>query len=113
MTVAVAQVSAYIATLESPPSATTLSGDVVRGKQLFSSCAACHGANALGNEALHAPQLAEQQDWYVAAQLRNFRSGKRGADPRDTFGRQMAPVARALPGDQAVIDVAAYIASLR
>ena len=87
-------------------------GDPERGKELFEVCAACHGQNGEGNKALNAPANGGQNEWYVIRQLKNFRAGIRGADPKDTFGIQMRPMAMNLPDDQAVEDVAAYVASL-
>ena len=63
-------------------------------------------------EALNAPALAGQEEWYVIRQLQNFKNGIRGTNPKDTFGMQMAPMAQTLPNDQAIEDVAAYIKSL-
>jgi cytochrome c oxidase subunit 2 len=87
-------------------------GDAERGKTLFATCGACHGANAEGMEALNAPKLAGQEEWYVIRQLKNFKDGIRGTNPKDTFGMQMAPMAMTLPNEQAMEDVAAYIKSL-
>jgi len=87
-------------------------GDAATGKTLFGICVACHGANAEGNQALNAPSNAGQDEWYVVRQLKNFKEGIRGADPKDTYGAQMRPMAMALTDDQAIADVAAYIATL-
>jgi cytochrome c oxidase subunit 2 len=87
-------------------------GDAERGKTLFATCGACHGANAEGMEALNAPKLAGQEEWYVVRQLQNFKNGVRGNNPKDTYGMQMAPMAQTLADDQAMADVAAYIKSL-
>lgn len=87
-------------------------GDPARGKTLYATCGACHGANAEGMEALNAPKLAGQEEWYVVRQLQNFKNGIRGNNPRDTYGMQMAPMAQTLTDDQAMQDVAAYIRSL-
>jgi len=87
-------------------------GDPDRGKELYQVCAACHGQNGEGNKALNAPATGGQNEWYVIRQLKNFRVGIRGGDPKDTFGIQMRPMAMSLPDDQAVEDVAAYISSL-
>ena len=95
-------------------SATTLAaGDAAKGKALYSVCAACHGANGEGQEALNAPKLAGQQDWYVIRQLQNFKAGIRGANPKDTNGMTMAPMAQTLPNEQAIADVAAFIKTLK
>ena len=90
----------------------TAAGDIERGKTLFATCAACHGADGEGNAALNAPANGGQDEWYVLRQLKNFRAGIRGADPKDTYGAQMRPMAMVLPDDQAMADVAAYVASL-
>jgi cytochrome c oxidase subunit 2 len=87
-------------------------GDAERGKTLYATCGACHGANGEGLEALNAPKLAGQEEWYVVRQLQNFKNGIRGNNPRDTYGMQMAPMAQILVDDQAMQDVAAYIRSL-
>ena len=87
-------------------------GDAVKGKALFAVCMACHGANGEGNAALNAPANGGQDEWYVVRQLNNFRAGVRGAHEGDIFGAQMRPMALTLPNEQAVTDVAAYIATL-
>lgn len=87
-------------------------GDPARGETLYATCGACHGPNGEGMEALQAPALAGQESWYVIRQLQNFKAGIRGANPRDVYGMQMAPMAMILPDDQAIEDVAAYIETL-
>ncbi len=87
-------------------------GDAERGKTLFGVCAACHGANGEGLEALAAPKLAGQEEWYLVRQLENFKNGVRGNNPNDTYGMQMAPMAQTLTDNQAMQDVAAYIKTL-
>ncbi len=87
-------------------------GDAERGKTLYATCGACHGANGEGLEALNAPKLAGQEEWYVIRQLENFKNGVRGNNPRDTYGMQMAPMAQTLVDAQAMQDVAAYIKTL-
>ena len=87
-------------------------GDAERGKTLYATCGACHGPNGEGMEALNAPALAGQEQWYTIRQLQNFKNGIRGSNPRDIYGMQMAPMAQILPDDQAIEDVAAYIESL-
>ena len=87
--------------------------DPARGKTLYNqTCIACHGPDAGGIRALNSPALHIQEDWYIAAQLEKFRSGVRGADPKDVTGMQMAPMAKALPDDQAMYDLAAYIPTI-
>ena len=87
-------------------------GDPAKGKAAYAVCAACHGANGMGNKALNAPQIAGQEPWYLERQLNNFKGGIRGADPKDPFGMQMRPMALTLANDQAVSDMAAFLSSM-
>lgn len=87
-------------------------GDPEKGKAYYSTCGACHGASAEGMEALNSPKLAGQESWYIVRQLQNFKKGIRGANPLDTYGLQMAPMAQLLPDDKAMEDVAAFIKTL-
>jgi cytochrome c553 len=96
-----------------PAAASTVSGDAVRGEQVYGSCAACHGARGEGNESLKAPALAGGSDWYQLAQLRNFAQGLRGMEATDLAGQQMRAAASALPDSQAAADVVAYINTWR
>jgi cytochrome c oxidase subunit 2 len=93
-------------------SASTVSGDAVRGEQLYASCAACHGDRGQGNESLKAPALAGGSDWYQLAQLRNFVQGLRGTEAGDLTGQQMRAAASALPDSQSAADVVAYISTM-
>mgnify|MGYP001400769115 FL=1 len=87
-------------------------GDATKGKAAYAVCAACHGANGMGNKALNAPQIAGQEPWYLERQLNNFKGGIRGANPKDPYGMQMRPMALTLANDQAVSDMAAYVSSM-
>lgn len=87
-------------------------GDAAKGKALYASCAGCHGADGMGQAALNSPRLAGQLEGYLVTQLKNFKSGVRGAAEGDAGGRMMAPMAAILADDQAIEDVAAYLASL-
>jgi cytochrome c553 len=102
----------FIGTLRSKKPAPTLSGDIAHGKQLYQTCAACHGAKAEGNATLQAPALASRSDWYLVTQLKNFKAGLRGADPRDTAGAQMRAISGTLADEKAIVDVVAYINTL-
>ena len=107
------QLTLALGALVSLYSATSLAaGDPAKGKTLYATCGACHGQNAEGMEALNAPKLAGQEEWYPVRQLQNFKAGIRGTNPKDTYGMQMAPMAQTLPNEQAIADVAAYIKSL-
>jgi cytochrome c553 len=75
-------------------------------------CVTCHGENAMGNEALGAPPLVNQHDWYMVAQLRKFQSGMRGTHPDDTFGAQMRAMSMTLADSVAMHDVVSYVKTL-
>lgn len=107
-------VAAYVASLRPPPQPRTQhSGDVTRGQGLYATCTACHGADGKGNEALKAPKLVGQADWYLIEQLKKFRSGQRGTAAGDAMGAQMRAMVNVLPDDNAIADVVAYISSLQ
>ena len=86
--------------------------DLDSGKQLFDSCATCHGSAGEGNPALNSPVIGGQSAWYVQRQLNNFRLGLRGAHPDDLYGSQMASVSKTLQDPQAIKDVSSYIETL-
>ena len=87
-------------------------GDPEAGKPLFAVCAACHGSQAEGNPAMHAPKLSGQGDWYLKRQLDYFKHGVRGAHDKDVYGKQMAPMAATLADTAAMDNVVAYIKTL-
>lgn len=82
------------------------------GQTLYNTCKACHGDNAEGNEALGAPSLVNQDAWYLERQVNHFKSGVRGADTQDTFGLQMAVIAKTLSDTLAVSAVVNYLKTL-
>ena len=104
---------AFLAKLEPKKPAATVTGNVAHGRKVYETCVACHGARGEGNAALQAPALASRSDWYLVAQLVNYREGLRGADERDTYGAQMRAIAVTLADDAAIADVVAYINSLK
>lgn len=109
----IADIVAYIDTLPSPSPAETVDADADRGRALYASCVACHGALAQGNPSLNAPSLATTDDWYQVRQLKLFKQGLRGAHAADTYGQQMRPMASVLADDAAINDVVSYINSLK
>jgi cytochrome c oxidase subunit II len=86
--------------------------DPAAGKALFTVCSACHGQQAEGLQALNAPKLAGQADWYLKREIENFKSGVRGADPGDKAGMQMVPMVATLANEDAIDNVVAYIETL-
>ena len=91
----------------------TVKGDSEAGKAAYVICQACHGSAGEGNKTLNAPRLAGLQDWYVTRQLKNFKSGIRGTKSGDMFGMQMRPMAMSLTSEEAINNVAAYIATFK
>lgn len=106
-------VAAYVASLPRPAVAGgTVTGDAQAGQASFALCATCHGADGAGNEAMHAPPLAHQHDWYLLAQLRKFHAGWRGTRTGDVWGAAMRPNAMLLD-PVAMNNVVAYIQTLK
>ena len=109
----VPSVAEYVASLEGSFPESTLSGNAGAGAERYASvCVACHGEDGLGNELLRSPPLVQLNDWYLVQELQNFKSGARGANPADTWGGQMRINSLALD-DQAMVDVIAYVQTLR
>jgi cytochrome c553 len=106
-------VARYVETLPPIPHASSLLGDPKAGAPLYATCGSCHGDNGAGNQDLGAPRLAGVDDWYLATELRKFRSGVRGTNPKDREGRLMRPMARALPDEDAIRNVVAYAETLK
>jgi cytochrome c oxidase subunit 2 len=106
-------VAAYVATLSPVWPSATVTGDATRGKDLYATCAACHGQSGEGNEAVKSPGLAHQTDWYIVSQLKKFRDGLRGAQKDDIGGVQMRAMTMLLQDDQAFNDIAAYVLTLK
>jgi cytochrome c553 len=109
----IALIVKWIAASESPIPTASISGDSEHGKQLYQTCAACHGEDAAGNTPLGAPSLVALNDWYVFSQLQHFRDGVRGAQANDTHGQMMAAASKVLTSDQDINDVVAYINQLK
>ena len=86
-------------------------GNAAAGAATYAICSACHGQQGEGNVALNAPKIAGQQDWYMRRQIMHFQEGLRGGTD-DTFGAQMAPMARTLATPQAIENVIAHIETL-
>ena len=102
---------AYVTTFDPHAPTPTVHGDAARGATLYTPCAACHGATGAGDETLGAPALAGQSDWYLVAQLANYRDGRRGTHEGDTHGAAMRALALGLD-DAAIADLVAFIDSL-
>lgn len=84
-------------------------GDATVGGALYGVCSACHGAEGQGMQALNAPKLSGQSEWYLRRQLENYKNGLRGVHEGDTYGRQMAPMVNTLADEAAIDNVIAHI----
>jgi len=83
-----------------------------RGAEAYKLCASCHGFKAEGSELVGAPGLAAQETWYLERQLKNFRDGIRGGADDDIHAGRMALMMKAVPDDDTIADLAAYIKTL-
>ncbi len=108
----IADVVAYISSLDMPTVPRTIDGDIELGRQAYETCIPCHGEFGQGAQALDAPRLSNQHDWYIVRQIGNFKAGIRGSHQNDVYGAQMRIMAQMLESDERVRAVAAYIASL-
>lgn len=111
----VSSVAQYVASMKPQPAPVTLAGgDTTAGSAKYTTvCTVCHGADAGGQETMGAPMLVNQADWYMLRQLEKFKTGMRGADTLDVQGQQMAAMSSMLEDHQAMLDVLAYIHTLR
>ncbi len=94
-------------------SVSAASPELTKGKALYATCVACHQEDGRGNMAMKAPGIGGQESWYIEAQLKAYKDGIRGADPRDLEGMMMAPMSKMLVTDEDVAAVAAYVSSLK
>lgn len=106
-------VAEYVSSLSPVQPASVSDGNAGLGAERYALvCATCHGEDAMGNEQLRAPPLLNIDDWYLVAELDNYRSGARGAHPDDTWGATMRANSIALD-EEAMKDLVAYIQTLR
>lgn len=108
----IADLAAYVASMPVPEQEVTVAGDAEAGKAYYAPCTACHGPDGMGNQALNAPRIAHQSDWYLVESLKKFKAGIRGGDPANQNAVMMRGMALSLPDDQAIRDVVAYIHTL-
>jgi cytochrome c oxidase subunit II len=89
--------------------ATAHAADAEAGKAAYAVCAACHGAQGQGNQAMNAPRIAGQDDWYLRRQMQAYQQGLRGTAAGDVFGAQMRPMAMTVMAPEALENLIAYI----
>ncbi|MDH3205961.1 MAG: cytochrome c [Gemmatimonadota bacterium] len=85
---------------------------MVRGAELFETCAPCHGDAGLGDVDIAAPAIAGLPQWYIQSQLQGFQAGWRGKHADDLAGLRMRPMAVSLNREGDIESVAQYVASL-
>lgn len=96
---------AFLPAFAAPAPALAGGGDAAAGEvKAANGCVACHGRKGVSTNPLW-PNLAGQHAFYLAKQLREFRSGKR-KDP------VMNPLSAPL-SDEDIEDLAAYYESLK
>ena len=97
-----------------PPAERTVAGaDLKEGQWLFEMrCMECHRFNGSGELAFGSPPLYGLQGWYLEAQLKNFKSGKRGAAKGDVNGAKMVFTSSFIENDQMLKDIVGYILTL-
>jgi cytochrome c oxidase subunit 2 len=107
-------VSAHVAGMPPTKPPSTLSGgDSAKGKIFYDQvCTTCHGPDGGGIQAQNGPDINHGSDWYQKKQIENFKAGVRGANPKDTTGMLMRPMAMTLVDEQAILNVIAYINTL-
>jgi cytochrome c553 len=104
-------VAAHVASLPQVTNTAIRGGDAVVGMKGYVLCASCHGVAGEGFETGRVPPLAGMNGWYVAAQIRKFQNGVRGAIPGDAFGPVMRAVAEPLSAGD-INEIAAYVDAL-
>jgi cytochrome c553 len=85
------------------PGALAQGADLDLGRNLAAACANCHGTNGVSQKGM--PNLAGQQQTYLAQQMRDFKAGKRPA----TIMHQIAKGYT----DEQIDAVAAYFSAQR
>ena len=106
-------VAAYVSHLKPVWVAPTMQGNAGEGQKRYATvCIACHGPQAAGTQAMNAPPLAGQADWYLMTQLKKFKTGMRGMHPLDGTGGQMHSMSMTIPDTTAMHDLVAYIKTL-
>ena len=84
--------------------APTRAADAKAGARKAQACVACHGADGLSTQP-NAPHLAGQPAFYVADQLRQFRSGKRASEVMSVIAKPLT--------DADIDDLAAWYEAIR
>jgi cytochrome c oxidase subunit 2 len=84
-------------------------GNASIGAAQYAVCAACHGQQGEGVQAMNSPKIAGQSEWYLKRQIMNYKKGLRGTHEDDVFGAQMIGMVATLADEQAIDNVVAHI----
>jgi len=106
-------IAEWIASTDSPKPTPSVTANPHEGKQLYQTCAACHGPDGHGNKVLGAPNISGLNDWYILTQLNHFRSGLRGVEKEDIYGQQMKAASAVVTSEEDAANLAAYINQLK
>ena len=84
-------VAHYVETLTPVPHAPPF--PVIRKpeRRSYATCASCHGDNGAGNQDLGAPRIAGTDDWYLATELRKFKTRHSRRESQGSRGAVDAP----------------------
>lgn len=110
-----ASIVAYVSKMPkvSMPAKPASKANLANGSTQYNAlCSACHAANGKGNQSLGAPSLVGTNSAYLIRQFKAYRTGLRGYDAKDKYGKQMAAMSKMLPA-KAEPDVFAYINTLK
>ncbi len=108
----VAAVARWLGSLPPSPPPPTVQGDAQAGRVAYQACISCHEKDGSGRKDKNAPPLPGLADWYVVAQLQQFRDGWRGTNTNDPSGTTMRPVSIPL-SDADIRNLAAYLVTMR
>jgi cytochrome c553 len=82
----------------------SMAADIDAGKSRSMQCAACHGSNGHA-VAPQTPNLAGQDEDYLAQQLKDFRSGARQSEIMSVIAKPLS--------DTEIVNLAGYFSSLK
>ena len=107
------QVVQYVSRLPRQAHAATIKADITAGRELFAErCMECHRYNGEGELAFGAAPLVGLQDWYLASQLKKFKTGMRGAMKEDANGQKMVFSSSFIEDEATLKSVVAYLLTL-
>lgn len=87
-------------------------GNAAVGAAQYAVCAACHGQQGEGMQAMNSPKIAGQSAWYLKRQIENYKKGLRGTHADDVYGQQMIGMVATLADEAAIDNVVAHIRTL-